>query len=238
MKKIGIMQPYFLPYIGYFQLMNMVDEFVIYDNIKYSKGSWIRRNRMLQNGKDAYFTLPIKKASDSLDIDQRFLVDHFDREADKLIRKIEANYKKAPYFEDFFPVFEQIIYFENQNLFEYISHSIFQIKDYLEIKTPIKIFSKLDEEIHHLKAEEKVIKACKTLGATHYINSIGGLKLYSAENFKREEIQLSFFKTKKIEYSQFNNVFVPFLSILDVCMFNPVQQVQQYLKMYEIITPE
>lgn len=232
------MQPYFFPYIGYFQLMDMVDEFVIYDNIKYSKGGWIKRNRMLHNGRDIYFTLPIKKDSDSLDIDQRFLVDNFQNEADKLLRRIEANYAKAPYYDDFLPLVKEIIYCEEKNLFDYILNSIIKIKDFLDIKTPLKIFSELDEEIQQLKAEEKVIKACKAVGATHYINSIGGVKLYHAQHFRKENIELSFFKTKDFEYPQFNNVFVSFLSILDVCMFNSVEQIQEYLKLYEIIKPE
>lgn len=237
MKKIGIMQPYFMPYIGYFQLMNMVDEFVIYDNIEYSRGGWIQRNRMLQNGTDAYFTLPVKRDSDYLDVDQRYLADNFNNESKRLLRRVEANYQKAPYFKDFFPVFQDIIHHEEQNLFAYILNSILKTKEYLRIKTPIRIFSELDEEIHKLRAEQKVIKACKSIGATHYVNSIGGIELYNSENFKKENIELFFFKSKQIKYKQFNNGFVSFLSILDICMFNDVEQINKFLDEYEIINP-
>lgn len=237
MKRIGIMQPYFMPYIGYFQLMHMVDEFVIYDNIKYSKGGWIKRNRMLQNGKDAYFSLPIKKDSDFLDIDQRYLVDDFEKEAERLLRRTEANYNKAPYFDDFFPVFQELIFCNEKNLFDYILNSILKVKEYLKIQTPIKIFSELDKEIQELKAEEKVIKACKALNATHYINSIGGVELYHPEHFRKENIELSFYKTNHFEYPQFDNTFIPALSILDVCMFNSIAQIQDYLNEYKIFTP-
>ncbi|WP_084426850.1 WbqC family protein [Aequorivita capsosiphonis] len=237
MKKIGIMQPYFLPYIGYFQLMNMVDEFVIYDNIEFSRASWIRRNRMLQNGKDAYFILPVKKDSDFLDVDQRYLVADFKTEGAKLLRKVEANYRKAPYFDTFFPLVEKIICFEDHNLFNYILHSVETIKEYLEIKTPIKVFSKIGKEINQLKAQDKVIGVCKALHATHYINSVSGEELYSVEDFANEQIKLCFYKTKNVEYPQFDQAFVPFLSILDVCMFNSVDQIQTYLKEYQIISP-
>lgn len=237
MKKIGIMQPYFLPYIGYFQLIDMVDEFVIYDNIEFSKASWIRRNRMLQNGKDAFFTLPIKKDSDFLDVDQRYLVDDFDLEAGKLLRRIESNYIKAPYFKQFFPVIQNIIYCEERNLFDYILNSVVDIKEYLEISTPIKILSKLGRDIHQLKAQDKVIGACKALHATHYINSNGGAHLYDAESFQNENIELLFYKTKEIEYTQFNNKFIPFLSVLDVCMFNDIDKIKEYLNHFEIIKP-
>ena len=63
-KKLGVMQPYFLPYIGYFQLIEAADVFVVYDNIKYTKKGWINRNRMLRNGSDMVFSLPLKKDSD------------------------------------------------------------------------------------------------------------------------------------------------------------------------------
>ena len=109
--KLGIMQPYFFPYIGYFQLINSVDTFVIYDNIQFTKKGWIHRNRFLQNGKDTMFTLPIKKDSDYLDIDQRFLSENFGPECDKLLRKIEGAYKKAPYFNDVFPIVKSIFTF-------------------------------------------------------------------------------------------------------------------------------
>ncbi|WP_313114925.1 WbqC family protein [Aequorivita sediminis] len=237
MKKIGIMQPYFLPYIGYFQLMEMVDEFVIYDNIEFSKASWIRRNRMLQNGKDAFFTLPLKKDSDFLDVDQRYLVENFDKEAGRLLRRIKANYSKAPYFNDFFPVVEKIICYEERNLFDYILNSVYCIKDYLKIETPIKVFSKLGKDVHLLRAQDKVIGVCKALQATHYINSFGGKHLYDSESFEQENLELLFFRTSQIEYSQFENNFIPFLSIMDVCMFNDVSQVSEFLKHYEIINP-
>ena len=69
--KLAIMQPYLFPYIGYFQLMNAADEFVVYDNIKYTKKGWINRNRILVNGSDAYINFPLKKDSDYLDVKDR-----------------------------------------------------------------------------------------------------------------------------------------------------------------------
>lgn len=238
MKRIGIMQPYFLPYIGYFQLMNMVDKFVIYDSIKFSKTSWIRRNRMLQNGGDAFFTLPIRRDSDYLNIDERFLIDNFKNEAHRLLRRIEANYSKAPYYKDFLPVVEEIILYDEPNLFKYILNSVKTMKEYLQIQTKIKPFSRLGEEIHRLKSQDKVIGACKALHATHYINSRGGMHLYDPEVFNKENIKLLFFEARNIKYPQFNHDFVPFLSILDVCMFNDLNKIKQLLSEYDMIDPE
>ena len=94
--KLGIMQPYYCPYIGYWQLMNAVDEFVVYDNLKYTKRGWINRNRFLQNGKAAFFTINLKKDSDFLDIKDRIISNVFDKK--RIFNLFEASYRKAPYF--------------------------------------------------------------------------------------------------------------------------------------------
>ena len=94
--KLAIMQPYFLPYIGYFQLIAAVDQFIVYDNIKYTKKGWINRNRLLQNGTDTVFSIPLSKDSDALDIRERQIAADFRR--DKLLKQIAEAYRKAPYF--------------------------------------------------------------------------------------------------------------------------------------------
>ena len=135
--KVGIMQPYFLPYIGYFQLIASVDQFIVYDNIKYTKKGWINRNRMLQNGIDVMFSLPLKKDSDSLEVVQRELAADFNR--DKLLNQFKGAYRKAPYFGETMHLIERIIRFEDNNLFSYLHHSIIQICKHLGITTDIRV---------------------------------------------------------------------------------------------------
>ena len=118
--KIGIMQPYIYPYIGYFQLINSVDVFVIYDDIEYTKKGWINRNRLLQNGKDEYFTIPIKKDSDFLDVKHRVLSDNWSKDRDKLINKIKNSYSKAPQFKEVFPLIEDDLNSDSKNLFDFM----------------------------------------------------------------------------------------------------------------------
>src|SRR5436190_5443164 len=131
--RLGIMQPYFMPYIGYWQLLALVDTFVIYDNIQYTKKGWINRNRFLQNGKDALFTLPLKKDSDFLDVSKRFLADDFDR--NKLLNQLSASYRKAPQFKTVFPLITSIVNAEHRNLFDYIHDSIQRTAEFLAIRT-------------------------------------------------------------------------------------------------------
>ena len=94
--RLAIMQPYFFPYIGYFQLIAAVDMFIVYDNIKYTKKGWINRNRMLQNGKDVMFSLPLKSDSDYLDVCERELAADFNR--DKLLNQFKGAYRRRPVF--------------------------------------------------------------------------------------------------------------------------------------------
>lgn len=230
--KIGIMQPYFLPYIGYFQLLNAVDKYVIYDNIQYTKKGWINRNRILQNGKDLLITVPVEKDSDYLDIKDRLVSNGFDRQ--KLLNQIREAYRKAPHFDSVISLIENIINIDENNLFDYIYNSVKTVCEYLNIDTEIIISSTLDID-HSLKGQDKVISICKKLGATDYYNAIGGQELYNAEDFKKEDIDLHFLSANPIEYKQLKNEFVPWLSILDVMMFNSVDEIKTILENYKLV---
>lgn len=222
--KLGIMQPYFMPYIGYFQLIAAVDVFIVYDNIKYTKKGWINRNRMLANGADAIFSLPLKKDSDMLNVVQRELSSEFNRE--KLLSQFKGAYFKAPFFNEVSPLLENIIKFKDGNLFNYIHHSLIEICCHLKIKTKIIISSNLPVN-HELKAQDKVIALCDAMHADTYINTIGGAELYDKNQFLSHGVQLQFIKAKSFEYSQFASPFIPWLSIVDVLMFNPIEAVQE-----------
>lgn len=226
--KIAIMQPYFLPYIGYFQLINAVEKFVVYDNIQFTKKGWINRNRILVNNKDQLISLPVKKASDSLNIDQRFISESFKKEKGKLSRRIQGAYKKAPYFGKVYPIVQEILDYGENNLFQFLHHSLKKLCLYLEIETEFIISSQLPID-DSTKAQEKVIAICKAVGGKQYINPIGGIELYSKEEFKKNNIQLNFLKAEYFEYPQYENEFIPWLSILDVMMFNPKIKVIEYI---------
>lgn len=233
--KLGIMQPYFFPYLGYFQLMNAVDKYVMYDNIQYEKGSWINRNRVLVNGIDKFITIPLKKDSDYLDIRERVVSETFEKERKKIVNLLINSYKKAPYFESAFPVINSAIMYEDNNLFKYLYNANKTVVDYIGIKTEIIISSTLEGH-HELKGEDKVLYICKSLDAIEYYNSIGGVPLYHKERFKENGIELHFTKMNDdVEYKQFNEPFIPSLSIIDVMMFNSVEKIQDMLTQYTLI---
>jgi len=225
--KVGIIQPYFLPYIGYFQLIASVDKFVIYDNIKYTKKGWINRNRMLQNGTDKVFSIPLSKASDRLDIVEREISPDFNRQ--KLLSQFRGCYLKAPYFDDVWPLIESIVSFRDDNLFRYIQNSILLMCDYLDIDTEIIVSSSVEAD-HDLLSQDRVLSICGALNANTYVNPRGGVELYSADEFASKDLELKFIKTNTIEYMQFGDSFVPSLSVLDVLCFNSFQEVRAIIE--------
>lgn len=225
--KLAIMQPYFFPYIGYFQLIAAVDLFVVYDNIKYTKKGWINRNRLLRNGQDATFTLPLKSGSDSLDIRERELADDFNR--GKLLNQFRGAYQRAPYFAETFPLVEEIVRHEEKNLFRFLHRALVKTCGHLGLATPFRISSEIPID-HRLQNQDKVLAICEALHADTYVNAIGGLDLYSRDAFRTRGIELKFIRSKPIEYPQFGGPFVPWLSIVDVMMFNSLAAIREWIE--------
>ena len=195
--KLAIMQPYFLPYIGYFQLIAAVDVFVVYDNIKYTKKGWINRNRMLQNGQDAMFSLPLKKDSDSLDVVQRELAADFSR--DKLLNQFKGAYGQAPHFAETFAAAGAHRALRRQQPVPL--HSSCPCRDLCRTSASIPRFasrrrSRID---HELKGQDKVLALCQAVGADTYINAIGGTELYSTRGHSGAQgIELKFIRSKPL----------------------------------------
>lgn len=225
--RLAIMQPYFMPYIGYWQLMGAVDAFVVYDRIKYTKKGWINRNRMLLNGGDAMFSLPLAAGSDQLMVSERELAPTFDRR--KLLSQFDGAYRKAPRFEAVRPWLQDLVLDPANNLFDYLLQSIVKTRDHLGLTTKLIVSSDVAHD-ESLKAQDKVLAICKALGATTYVNAIGGQELYEREAFAAEGIELRFHKARPFEYAQFGQAFVPWLSILDVLMFNPAAVVNDTVR--------
>jgi hypothetical protein len=231
--KVGIMQPYFLPYVGYFQLIAAVDAFVVYDNIKYTKKGWINRNRLLLNGADAVFSLPLQKDSDALDVRERRLASDFNRQ--KLVNQFAGAYHGAPHFAVGMELVRRVVLNPETNLFGYLHASILAVCELLGIRTRIVVSSEVPAD-HGAKGEERVLSICRALGATRYINTIGGVELYSKSRFAGEGMELAFIRSRPFEYRQAGAPFVPWLSIVDVIMFNPVEEIRDsLLANYELL---
>ncbi len=230
--KLGIMQPYFFPYIGYWQLINAVDKYIVYDDVNYIKGGWINRNNILLNGEKHLITLPLEEAS-SFKLINEISISKNNILKNKLLKKIKNAYIKAPYYQNIMPLIESLI-LKNSNIAILNYNSIIAVKNYLDIKTEILLSSEINKN-NELKAQDKVIHIAHLLKADEYINAIGGQKLYSKEDFAKENIKLNFLKTNDIKYEQFKNNFVSNLSLIDVLMFNPPEIIKEMLEDYELL---
>jgi hypothetical protein len=233
---IAIMQPYLFPYIGYFQLINAVDKFVILDDVNYINRGWINRNRILVNNGDYTFTVPLKDASQNRKICDTYISDDTKWQG-KLLKTIELAYKKAQYFDRAFPIITEIIQNEEKNISKFIGQSLLLLNQYLVINTTIAASSSIYKN-SHLKAQDKIIDICLQEKTDHYINPAGGTEIYSSAAFNKFNIKLNFIKSGSIEYKQFGQTFIPWLSIIDVLMFNSQEEISGLLEKYTLIENE
>lgn len=230
--KLAVMQPYFMPYIGYWQVMNIVDKYVIYDDVSYIKGGWINRNRILINDEAKYINIPMIGASSNKKINE-IEVSTDKVLADKNVRKLEMAYQRAPYFSVVMPILEEILYCQEKNLNRFLQNSMMKMKEYLDINAELVLSSEIEKD-EGLKAEERLLDICSRLGAREYYNAIGGKELYSKAAFERAGIELHFVQTEEIKYMQFSDKFIPWLSIIDVMMFNDAEKIKIFLDKYNL----
>lgn len=231
--KTAIMQPYFFPYLGYFQMFSAVDKFVLLDDVNFIMRGYINRNSILLNGKAHKFSIPLEKPSQNKLINETKL-NFSQKDKENFLKTIQLAYKKAPFYKDFYPILESIVLNEENDLTKYLKFSFEQVKEYLNLDTEILISSEIEKD-NTLKAQDRIIEINKKLGTTTYINAIGGQELYNRDDFKAIGMELKFIKMEPVEYKQFKNEFVPYLSMIDVLMFNNVSTVKELLGNYELI---
>jgi hypothetical protein len=233
MKTIAIMQPYFLPYIGYFQLLAAVDKFIVLDDVNYINRGWINRNRLLLNGTAHTFTVPLSGASQNRLICDIELVSE-NSWRDKLMRTIRQSYKQAPCYASVSVLVENLIHYPTIRLDEFLLHSLNEIVRYLSLDVEIVGSSRFYNNAQ-LKGQERILNICQQEQTDIYINPIGGVDLYDRDSFLAQDIQLYFSRSRPISYSQGKTEHIPWLSILDVLMFNEPAAVRQLLTETDLV---
>jgi len=230
--KLGIMQPYIFPYTGYFQLINAVDRFVVYDDVAFIKQGWINRNRILLNGAEHIFTVPLQNASSFTTIAQTLInQDLYAGWRTKFFKTLIQAYIKAPFFADTFDLITNVFNRPCNTISELASASIFETCKYTGINTEF-ILTATGYGNNNLKAEYRVIDICKKEKADIYINPVGGKALYSKADFEQAGLVLNFIRPGNISYKQFNHTFVPGLSVIDVMMYNSPGEIKGFLNEY------
>lgn len=230
-KKLAIMQPYIFPYVGYFSLINSSDKILFYDDVNFIKRGWIHRQRILINGKDHLFTIPLDKPSQHKKINETKISKQGNRE--KIVKSIESAYKKAPYFKDVFPIVKNVILGNYTYIDEMAIKSLVEVCNYLNLEINYDRTSNVSSDTQGQGRSERLTSITKNSGFSNYVNVINDL--YNKKDFSKKGVNL-FFNDHKIKpYSQFGKPFVSHLSIIDVLMFNSARDAKQLILSYHII---
>ena len=233
--KIAIMQPYIFPYLGYFQLINAVDKFIVYDDVNFIKQGWINRNTILVNNLPYLFTIPLNNQSSFSKIKDIKIHDKlYQGWCYKFLKTVEQSYNRAPFFEKVFPLIDDILKLHQNNISALAVKSLKLVSNYIGLSTEFEVSSSIYNN-QNLTSQDRILDICIAEKTNHYINPIGGRELYSKETFLEKGIILNFIKSKDVEYKQFNNNFLPNLSIIDVLMFNNSHEIIHFLNNYELI---
>lgn len=226
-RRLAIMQPYFFPYIGYFQLMAKVDAFVVFDDVNFINRGWINRNRINVGGAAHTITVPLRQAS------QNRLICDIELGADpgwrtKMLKTIEQSYARAPHFDHVFPLLEAIVLHPATNLADYLLNGLTALRDHLRLQTDIVATSRQYAN-SALKGQERIIDICLRERTRMYVNPIGGTELYSHDAFTEQGLDLKFLQPALTPYACGRLAYVPALSIIDVLMWNDAASVDHLL---------
>lgn len=235
--KLGIMQPYFLPYIGYISLIKHTDKFILFDTVQFIRHGWIERNRILkQTGGWQYIKIPLEKKGMTTLI-QDIKIKNSENWKKTILAQIQHYKKIAPYYYNVLKILNKIFEKEYISIVELNRDLLKEICEYLDIKTPIEIFSEMALEVKKAAApDEWALNICKTIGGvTEYWNPPGGREFFSREKYEKENIKLFFHKIILREYDQRKENFEEGLSILDVMMFNSKEEIKKMLDEYVLL---
>ena len=230
--KVAIMQPYFFPYLGYWQLMQVADVFIAFDDVNYIKRGWINRNRILLNGEPSYLTVPVVSASQNKKINDLVIMQGGDWR-EKMLKSIQHAYSKAPFFNEMFPLIRSVIFNGSENLSNFLVEQLKSLSSYLELNVDIE-YSSASYANSRLRGEDRIIDICKRAGASIYINPPGGREMYDQANFQNNHMDLRFLEPEINEYPQRQNGFTPHLSIIDLLMELGKDGVLEQLNKYDL----
>ena len=235
--KLGIMQPYYFPYIGYFQLIHAVDRYVFLDTTQYVRRGWMNRNRII-NIKEGttYITVPVEKSPQGTAINDMRIDNSKDWKNTTISQLNEVYKKRAPYFSEVIDLVRRTLDSSNDSLSELNIQSISCVFEYLEMPFEFDVFSKMDLDIpNDCKGDEWTFHITNRMGYETYINPPGGRSFYDTEKFNAVGIDLKFIQPNLSIYNQEIGRFESGLSILDVLMFNSVPDVRTMLSDYKIL---
>lgn len=227
--KGAIMQPYFFPYIGYYQLVYEAENFVFLDDVNWIKKGYINRNSICRNGDKVNFSIPVSKVSQNRKINEHDYTGDFSG----FLKLVESAYKKAPFFDSIMPMIEKVVRDDESNVANKNANTISTVFNYLGIKREF-LFSS-DVSLHSAcKGQERILELCRIFGINRYRNASGGRALYDPKSFDESNVELKFVESMAQNYSQSGDEFIPNLSIIDLLMWCDKDTTIDMLKEYRI----
>lgn len=242
--KLAASQPYFFPYIGYFQLIKAVDKFILYDHLSYIRHGWIERNRIaMPDSKELFIKVPLKKRSPNKLI-REIEIDNSLPWQTKLLKQLRCNYMRKPFFSEIYPFVENLLTKEYDRLTDFNCDTIAAIASLLNIQTTIvcggddylSVEDELKMKKHSCETKtQRIVLLCRKENADTYVNAIGGQLLYSKEEFEKQGIHLLFLRTDKYARCGSAECPTPYLSVIDVLFNYGVNGTKDLLGCYELL---
>ena len=227
---LGVMQPYFFPYLGYFDLINYADNWIVFDKVQYIRHGWINRNRILHPKKGwQYIIVPLKKHGRSTVV-KDIKVSDDQKWRSCILGQINHYKKHAPYYHETYSLVSESLTIQETSLSRLNVAIMNKICNYLQIPFNPKYFSEMD--LGQLDIEcpgDWAFYISQALGASEYVNPPGGIELFDPAKFAEVGIKLTIRNMHPLVYTCYGYEFIADLSIIDVLMWNSPNKVKHYL---------
>lgn len=228
--KLGIMQPYFFPYLGYFDLINYTDRWIVFDTAQYIRHGWVNRNRVLRPTTGwTYIVVPVKKHGRETAISDVEIANNQDWKT-SLLGKVMHYKNKAPYVDETMSLIKDCLMPLEDSLACLNVYVMDMVCKRLGINFDYTFFSEMNLDIGPVEGPgDWALRISEALGATEYANPPGGVDLFNEQAFVNRGIKLTIRNLPTYQYTCGNYDFVPNLSIIDVLMWNEPQKIKAYL---------
>lgn len=236
--KLGIMQPYFFPYLGHISLIKHTDRFILFDTVQFIRHGWIERNRILKpNGGWQYIQVPLIKADGRDTIIKDVLINNEKNWKEKILAQLQHYKKKAPNYFSVVKLLKEIFSQDYTDITHLNQTSLETVCKYIGFEKRIEVFSEMNLQIEDVKApDEWALNICKAVeGADEYWNPPGGITFFDRQKYENAGIKLFFHQVELEEYKQAGGIFEPGLSIIDVLMFNSPSDVNEMLDKFVLL---
>jgi hypothetical protein len=233
--KLAIMQPYFMPYIGYFSLISASDQFILFDTVQFIRHGWIERNRILKPGDGwQYIKVPLLKHSRATLINE-VEINSLINWKTLIFRQLEHYKKKAPYYHEVCKLLLDCLFVSDASIVKLNARCLQKICEYIGLQFNYSIFSEMSLKIGVINNPgDWALRISEALNVSEYINPIGGATLFNSQKFSKSNITLKFLESNLKPYNQKRNTFEKGLSIIDVMMFNCKEEIQSLIDDYTI----